>query len=166
MNENKKIKVSILRLLAFSLVLCLLAVLVFGFSEALFDSLQRRVDPTSDDTKNTRWVLNQAENLLLFPVLALAGLLYRKRDDAYITATHYKEKKIAFCVLLVFMYCVLMPYYISQNIAGNMSVFDALGDKTIWFATQLIFISALIMYHSDSQSKLMARAQAEEEENE
>lgn len=162
MNENNKIKVSVLRLLAFSLVLCLLAVAVFSLSEVFFERLWRRVDPTSDSTKNARWVLGHAENLFLAPVLMLAGLLYGKSGDACSAAIHYKEKKIAFSILLIFMYLVFLPYYVTQNMAVNVSALEALEDKVIWFATQLIFISAITMYHSDRQARFAMMAEKEE----
>ncbi len=164
MNENRKLKVSVLRLLAFSLVLCLLAVVVFSFSEIFFERISRKVDPSSDDTKNTRWVLGHAENLLLFPVLALSGLLYGKKEDVRITAVHYREKKIAFSVLFLFLCFVFLPYYASQNMAANVGVFEAIGDKVLWFVTQIIFISSLIMYHSARQERFENMAEEKKEE--
>lgn len=164
MENNKKIKVSVLRLLAFSLVLCVLSVAVFALSDALIEKLSRDVGPTSDNTKNTLWVLGQAENLLLFPVLALACLLYGNRDDAALRACHHKEKKIAFALLLIFMYLVFFPYYVSHNMAGDMTAFDAVGDKAVWFVTQIIPISALIMYHADREKAFLASSNETEEE--
>ncbi len=154
MNENKKIKVSVLRLLAFSLVLCLVTVAVFAVSEVIFERLSRKVDATSDDTKNTRWLMEHAENLMLLPIIAaVSGLFYRKNADDRINALYHREKKYQLLILLAFLYLVFLPYYISQNIAGDMTVFEALGDKALWFATQFIPILALIMYQSDRQNK-------------
>lgn len=156
MNKNKKIKVSVLRILAFSLILCLLTALVFGFSEALFERLSRNVDQESDNTKNTRWVLGHLENLLLFPVLAISGLLYGKREDVSLTLVHHKEKKISFVILFIFTFFVFLPYYVTQNTFGDMSAFAVLGDKTMWFATQVIILSSLIMYHSAREAHFVA----------
>ena len=166
--KDNRIKVSILRILAFSMLLCVLTVATFSFSEILFERLSRGVNPTSDSTKVTRWILENAKNILLFPILALFGAVcYRKNDDDSINAIYHKEKKIQLIVLFVFLYFVFLPYYVHHNMAANTSVIEVLGDKVVWFTVQIISISALIMYHSDRSAKLSEKNEdSEGEENE
>ncbi len=73
-------------------------------------------------------------------------------------AVYHREKKISLVILLVFLYFVFLPYYVSQNTAGNIDVFEAVADKAVWFASQFIFILALIMYQADRENKLLEEA--------
>ena len=169
--KDNRIKVSILRILAFSMLLCVLTVATFSFSEILFERLSRGVNQTSDNTKVTRWILENGKNILLFPILAIFGAVcYRKNDDDAINAIYHKEKKIQLIVLFVFLYFVFLPYYVHHNMAANVSVIEVLGDKVVWFTVQIIPISALIMYHSDRADKLFEKSEEnkddEGEENE
>ena len=169
--KDNKIKVSILRILAFSILLCVLTVATFSFSEILFERLSRGVNQTSDNTKVTRWILENGKNILLFPILALFGAVcYGKNDDDAINAIYHKEKKIQLIILFAFLYFVFLPYYVHHNMAANTSVIEVLGDKVVWFTVQIIPISALIMYHSDRADKLFEKSKEnkddEGEENE
>ncbi len=161
----KKVKINILRLVAFSCLMCVASVAVFSMSDILFERLTRAVGESSDKTKNALWLISQLENLTLMPILAALGaLLYRGGKSYKQDAANHREKKIQLVILLMFLYFVFLPYYISQNMAGNVNAFQALGDKTIWFATQLIMILVLIMYHSDRESKLLIQAKENSEE--
>lgn len=152
----KKEKVNILRLVAFSTVLCVAAVLAFALSSFMFERISRWLGESSDTTKNAYWLLNHLQNLTLIPMVAiLCGIFHKKSGKDEITALYHREKKLSLVILTVFLYLVFMPYYISQNIAGDMSVFEALGDRTAWFVTQLISLSAFIMYQTDRENKLL-----------
>ena len=156
MNTENRIKVSVLRILAFTLVLCVVAVAAFAFSEMLVERLLRGIDASKDANKNAIWVLGHMENLLFFPIVAFFGaLLYRNVEDNETRAIFHKEKKIGFILLFIFVYFAFLPYYVTQNMAGDMSVFDAIGDKVLWFSTQVIPLLALIMYHSDREKKYL-----------
>lgn len=152
----KKQKLNILRLVFFSCILCAVTVAVFAVSGPLFERLARAVGASADTTKNAHWLIAQAQNLTLLPVLAiLCGLFSRRGQSADVLAVYHREKKLSLIILLVFLYFVFLPYYVSQNTAGNVNVFEAVADKAVWFAFQFIFILSLIMYQADRENKLL-----------
>lgn len=151
----KKQKLNILRLVFFSCILCAATVTVFAVSPPLFERLTRAVGASDATTKNAHWLIDQAQNLTLLPVLAILCGLFRKRGQAAeAVAVYHREKKLSLVILTVFLYFVFLPYYISQSTAGNVDVFEAIADKTVWFATQFIFLLALILYQADRENKL------------
>ncbi len=155
----EKKKINILRIVAYSLILCVLTVAVFSVTEVLFERLARAVGEKTDTTKNALWLISFAENFTLLPVLLAAlGLLYVKGNED-VRAVYYKEKKIITLIAAAFLYFAFLPYFAYHNSAANIDGFMALGDRVIWFIWQAIALTVLFVYYSDRQNKLEGRGE-------
>lgn len=154
MDSNiKRPKINLLRFAFISVVLCVVMVVSFSFYGDGFAGIMQKINESSNDMTNMKWVANHLGNLVPgIAIIIFQAVAYCFVEDK---ASAHKEQKWQALILLVLVYAVLLPYAIGQTEAG---VISSIESSSLWFCTQLIPLIIIMTYHSQRCNFLYAEA--------
>ncbi len=145
-----KTKESVIRIIIFSLLLCILLALVFNLHA---DKLIPKLDAMEEEGKepNLLWLFKHVSLALpTVAILAFFGVCYLNKEK-YIPVVSQREQFIIMLVGIAFIYVVLLLY------AKGTPIFDAeteeqigtlLGSTYLWFGAQIIPTVIIAAYHA------------------
>jgi amino acid transporter len=145
-----KTKESVMRIVIFSILLCVILGLVFSiYANKLIPKMDEMEE--KGDEPNLLWLFEYASILLPTVVIVVFfGVCYMNKDK-HIPVVSHREQFIIALVAIVFLYAILLPYakgtvLIDPETEEQMGTL--LQSTYFWFGVQVIPTTIIAAYHA------------------